>query len=484
MCGQNKAPILEALKKYSGSAPVRMHVPGHGGGRGAPKDFLEVTGPGVFNIDVTELPGLDDLNHPVGIIAQAQDLAAQAFGAGRSFFLVNGTTQGLHAMIMASGQPGGKIIMPRNIHRSVIGGMVLGGLDPVFVMPAVVTTFNFPAGVPPTRFAQALEENPGACAVLCIHPTYHGIVGDLNSIAGIAHKYGKPLLADEAHGSHFYFHRGFPSGALQAGADAAVQSIHKTGGSLTQSSLLHIKGNRIDPDRVSKIIKLIQTSSPSYILMASLDEARRQLALKGKVLLQQLLDVVFEIREELRDIPFIEVFGREHLDNQGVFDYDPSRLVIKVSGMGLTGYQASEWLGEKYGIYAEMADWDNIVLVPGLGVTKEEGQRLVVALKDLAAREGVFGSPLKPAVAEIPYARQVLGLRDAWFAQSKKVLLEESAGCICAEWAAVYPPGIPVILPGEEISGEMVNYLIWVRESGAAFQGPADPHLKYIRVID
>lgn len=483
MVEQSRAPLLEALIKYSDSDPVRMHVPGHGGGRGAPRDFFEVTGPGIFNIDVTELPGLDDLNHPVGVIAQAQDLAAQAFGAVRSFFLVNGTTQGLHALIMAAGQPGEKVIMPRNIHRSVIGGMVLGGLDPVFVVPSVVPDFNFPAGVPADRFGQALEGNPDACAVLCVHPTYHGVVGDLRSIAGITHKYGKPLLADEAHGCHLYFHQGFPAGALQAGADAVVQSIHKTGGSLTQSSLLHVKGENIDQDRIAEVIKLIQTSSPSYLLMASIDAARRQLALKGNHLLQQLLESVSIIREELKELRCIKVFGKEHLDSRGIFDFDPSRLVIRVSGMGLTGYQASEWLTDKYGVYAEMADHDNIVLVPGLGVTKEECQGLAIAVKDLAAREGNLGLQSGRVVVRSPDVKQILGLRDAWFAPSREILIEEAGGCICAEWAAVYPPGIPVIVPGEEISIEMVNYLVWVRDSGAAFQGPADPQLKYIRVI-
>ncbi len=482
---QNRAPLLEALVKYAGSSPLRFHVPGHGGGRGAPEDLLGVAGPGVFDIDVTELPGLDDLNSPAGVIARAQELAAQAFGADRSFFLVNGTTQGLQALIMAAGRPGGKLILPRNSHRSVVGGLVLAGLDPVFTAPAVVRDFNFAAGVPAGEIQRAVRDHPDACAVLCAHPTYYGTVGDIQKISGIVRAAGIPLLADEAHGCHLYFHRSYPAGALRAGADGTVQSVHKTGGSLTQSSLLHLKGRRLDEDRVSAALKLIQTSSPSYILMASLDAARRRLALHGSDLLQALLEASSELRAELDRVEGVEVFGPGRLDGDAVFDYDPSRVVVRVSALGLTGRQAAGWLMSQHGIYVEMADNDNIVLAPGLGVTREECRRLVRGIKDLADREGKGSAPAAgPGLGEIPPARAAMRLREAWFAPSRPVEIAGAAGTVCAEWVAVYPPGIPVILPGEEVTAEMVNYLTRAREAGAKFQGPADPGLDWIRVID
>lgn len=481
---QRRAPLLEALIKYAASSPRRFHVPGHGGGRGAPGDLLAVTGGGLFAIDVTELPGLDDLNSPAGVIARAQELAARAYGAHRSFFLVGGSTQGLQALILAAGRPGDRIILPRNSHRSLIGGLVLAGLEPVFTAPAVVPDFNFAAGTPAGEYERAIRDCPDACAVVCIHPTYYGTVGDVKKISALAGAAGMPLLADEAHGCHLYFHREYPAGALQAGAAGAAQSMHKTGGSLTQSSLLHLKGTQLDGDRVFAALKLIQTSSPSYVLMASLDASRRRLALHGVDLLQGLLEAAVEIRDGLGRLGGVEVFGPERLDRDGIFDYDPSRVVVRVSGLGLTGLQAAGWLRRHYGIYAEMAEIDNIVLAPGPGVSRDDCRHLVRAVRDLADREGKYFAPMDPGPGDIPAARMVMKLRQAWFAPSRPVKIEEAAGSACAEWVAVYPPGIPAVIPGEEVTADTVNYLIRARAAGVRFQGPADPELNYIRVID
>lgn len=482
---QNEAPLLEALSGYARSAPGRFHVPGHGGGRGVPEDLLDLTGPGVYSIDVTELPGLDDLNSPTGVIARAQELAAAAFGAGRSFFLAGGATQGLQALVLASGRPGDRIILPRNCHRSIIGGLVLSDIAPVFLRPAVVPGFNFTAGVPVKEYDLAVSEHPDACGVFCIHPTYYGTVGNTGEISRIVRAAGMPLLADEAHGCHFGFHRALPEGALAAGADAAAQSIHKTGGSLTQSSMLHLsRGSLLDPERVSSAVRLIQTSSPSYILLASLDAARRQLARRGFDLMDRLLEVSGSLRDDLSQIPGIEVFGPEHIDGEDVFDFDPARVVVKTSGTGLTGWQAASWLAGNYGIYVEMADRDNIVMVLGPGAASGECRELALAVRDLARREG--GKPLPPSsgLGDFPDPAVVVGIREAWFSPTRPVRTEQAAGLVSGEWVAVYPPGIPVLLPGEEVDRAVVNYLIEARESGARFQGPADPGLEYIRVMD
>ncbi len=484
MLDQDRTPILEAIKAYAELNTLRLHVPGHGGGIGASEDFLESMGTKVLELDVTELPGLDDLNNPTGIIADAQKLAAKAFGAERSHFLINGTTQGLQALIMAVSFPGGKLILPRNIHRSVVGGMILAGLNPVFVRPATIPGFNIPAGVPVKEYEKAMEDNPDAAGVLCIHPTYHGVTGDLRGIAEAAHLKGKPVLADEAHGCHFYFHRGLPLGALECGADAAVQSIHKTGGSLTQSSMLHIQGNILKAEKITAALRLIQTSSPSYLLMASLDSARRRLAVNGEDIFAGLLEMSALIRKDLAEIKYLEVLSEAQLDGQGAVDFDFCRLVIRVSGLGITGYQAADWLAKTQGIFVEMADYDNIVAVPFLGMSEVESRRLVKAIRELACREGREGASLNFSVKPSPIAKQMVGLREAWFAPSRKVLLSEAVGAVCGEWLAIYPPGIPLIMPGEEISQEMVNYLIWAKQSGACFQGTADSRLKYIQVID
>lgn len=480
---QKRVPLLEAIINYIDSNPARFHVPGHGGGRGAPEDITALAGTGFFAMDVTELPGLDDLNSPAGVIAQAQELAAQAFGAEHSFFLVNGTTSGLQALILAVGRPGGVVILPRNVHRSVIGGLVLAGLNPVFVAPAIVPDFHFAAGIPPEEISKAISSNPGASAVLCIHPTYYGTVGDTKKITQLAHAAGIPVLCDEAHGCHFYFHEGYPAGALQLEADAVVQSMHKTGGSLTQSSFLHLKSTLMDEEKVASALKLIQTSSPSYVLMASLDTARRRLALEGRHLLEELLQNTRIIREKLAVVPGIQVFGPESFDGEGVCGYDPSRLVIRVSGLGLTGHQAADWLQTKHGVFSEMADHHNVVLVPGLGLTPQDCHRLVAAMRDLSLREGKYFFPKCFDSNDRPPSKAVMPLREAWFATSRAIPLREAVGSVCAEWVAVYPPGIPVMIPGEEVTFEMVNYLLWARESGLNFQGPADPELKTIQVI-
>lgn len=481
---QRRAPLIEALQKFMGSSPRRFHVPGHNGGRGAPEDLLALLGTAVFDMDITELPGMDDLNNPVGVIAEAQELASLAFGADRTFFLVNGTTLGLQALLLAVGRPGKKVILPRNVHRSIVGGLVLAGMDPVFMTPAVVPGFAFAAGIPPGVVERTVREQPDACAVLGVHPTYYGTVGNTAHTASLAHAAGMPLLADEAHGCHFYFHQGFPAGALAAGADAVVQSMHKTGGSLTQSSLLHLKERSfLDGDRVSAAIKLIQTSSPSYLLAASLDAARRQLAVRGSDILERVLETAGQLRQDLSRIGGLEVLGPEHIDGEGVCGFDPARLVVRVSGLGLTGYQAADWLAKR-GFYVEMGDPNNIVLVLGLGTEPEDCRRLSRALGDLAVREGRETAPAGADPVDMPPAGMLMGLREAWFAPSRPVRLDQAAGLVCSEWVTVYPPGIPVLVPGEEINSSVVNYLHRMKRSGASFQGPADPLLNRIRVVD
>lgn len=479
---QRKAPLFNAMVEFSNSTAGRFHVPGHGG-RSVPPELEEIFGTKIFSVDLTELSGLDDLSSPGGVIARAQELAARAFGADRSFYLINGTTVGLQALITACCPPGSRVLLPRNIHRSVLGGLIISGAEPVFLNPVIVPGFSFCAGISRAAMGNALARHRDAAAVLLVHPTYYGVVGDTKNLAGQVHTYNLPLLADEAHGAHLHFHPGLPAGALTLGADASVQSIHKTGGSLTQTSVLHLKGDRVDWTRVAGALALLQTSSPSYPLLASLDCARRRLALNGKGLLEGQLEKALYLRQKLKTIKGIEVFGGEHLDGDGVYDYDPARVVISMRNRGGTGYQVASSLARCHRVFIEMADHRNLVLVVGLGISREDCDRFVRALNNVLEPDALAGSETTVPGLAPPAAVTRMTPREAWFAPSRVVNLEEAAGEVSAEWVGVYPPGIPALLPGEEITREMLDYLLTLRARGIHVQGAADPPLNFLRVV-
>lgn len=474
--GQNKAPLYDALFLHTGEAAARLHVPGHRQGAALPAALKGRDGRDLYEFDLTELPGLDDLHRPNGAIEGAARLAARAFGAWRTFFLVNGSTVGIHALMTAVG--GKKLLVPRDAHRSVIGGLVLSGAEPAYVWPGLVPGFAIPAGFDTTRYASALAEHPDAAAVLAVYPNYYGVAGDLAGLARLCRAAGKPLLADEAHGAHLRFHEGLPADAMTAGADASVQSTHKFGGSLTQSSMLHLAGPGFEKAVVGAL-NLLQTTSPSYILMASLDLARRQMALEGEKLLQRALELARYVRGRLEKISGIAVLAVSDLSCGQSLDY--TKLVISVRDLGLTGFQAAEILSERHRIFVEMADRNNLVACVTIGATREDCDSLASALKELALRKGAGGSVCR--FPEIPAARQVMLPRAAWFAAAEAVPLREAAGRVSAETAAVHPPGIPVLIPGEEITGDVLDYLRAARRLGLTFHGPADPMLKNLMVV-
>lgn len=479
---QLKAPLLEALLAHAALPVLGFHMPGHGQGRGLPPEFASLGGPGVFALDVTELPNLDDLHRPTGIIAGAMRLAAQAWGADYSFFLVNGTTCGLQALLLATCTEKDVLVLPRNVHRSVLGGLMLTGSRPVYITPLVLEQFGITAGVEPADLSLALGTLPAPKAALVTHPNYYGITSNLGPVACAARARGTLLLVDEAHGSHLHFHPDLPNDALTLGADAAVQSVHKTGGSLTQSSVLHLRGGRIRPDRVAAALRTLETSSPSYILMASLDAARRQLACQGRDIMDRLIRLSGHIRRGLREIKGLQVLEPEHLppDNWGL---DPTRLVVSVAGLGLTGYQAAELLRRQHLIQVEMADYFNLVFILGPGLTDEHGRTLVAALLELAEchrAKPLAWHPLLPP--PIPPLR--LTPRQAWQSKHRRVVLDDAAGLVSAELVAVYPPGVPAVCPGEELTPELLDYLREVRRAGLVVQGPGDLALESMEVVE
>lgn len=479
---QLEAPLLEALLACSSRCGMGFHMPGHGRGRGLPREFGSLSGTDLFAMDVTELPGLDDLHRPTGVIARAMGLASRAWGAGHSFFLVNGTTCGLQALILATCTEQDTVIMPRDVHRAVMGGLVLTGSRPCYVEPEVVKGFGLTAGAEPGKIVAAMEMELQSRAVLVTHPNYYGITTDLKTLAGEVQARGSLLFADEAHGAHLHFHPGLPGDALALGADAAVQSVHKTAGALTQSSILHLRGGGINPGRVAAALRLLETSSPSYILMASLDAARRQLACQGEEILSRILSKSAEMRRGLREVPGLQVLEQEHLP-AGNFELDRTRLVVSVTGLGLTGFQVAEFLRKRYDIQPEMADYHNVVFLLGPGLADEHGPALVEAMRDLAVKER--SAPLSGQPFLVPPAPPLRKTpRQAWLSRSRRVALDEAAGLVSAEMIAVYPPGIPAVCPGEELTPEIVEYLLAVRKLKLIVQGPLDLSLTWIEVVE
>ncbi|SHF14435.1 arginine decarboxylase [Desulfofundulus australicus DSM 11792] len=477
---QQDAPLLAALYAHCARNYAHLHVPAHRQGQAI---FPEWQGnKEILQLDLTELPGLDDLHRPGGVIARAQALAAELFGAGQTFFLINGSTVGIMALLLALCSPGEEILLPRNAHRSVLGGLIFSGARPVFLEPVILDEFGIAAGPAPASVARALREHPQARGLLVIHPTYYGITADLPRLVELGHGLDRPVVTDEAHGVHFHFHEEFPPAALLCGVDATVQSMHKMGGSLTQSSFLHLKGKRIDAWKTARALSLLQSSSPSYLLLASLDGARRQLAVRGRDMLERALDLARETRRALSRLPGITVLGEEHLGRPGASRLDPTRLVICVRDLGLTGLQAARILARDYRVQVEMADYYNLVVVIGIGTTPRDCRLLVRGLQEIACRERGRRAPeIYPERPPLP--RVQLTPREAWLASSRSLPLKECAGHICAELVSVSPPGIPLLYPGEEIGPEMVDYLQWVRKLSFPVHGPEDPGLARLRVV-
>ena len=508
MLDQNYAPLFDALVGH-GDGPANLHIPAHRRGMAAPDSLVQFTGRNVFKLDLTEIFGLDDLHNPQGVIAHAQKLAAELYGADRSFFLVNGTTCGLQALLMSLCGQGDRIILPRNMHRSVLAGLIFSGADPVYIMPEIVPDFNFSAGFTLANLKKALYDNSEAKAVMAVYPVFYGVGGDIKAIGQLAHDAGCPLLVDEAHGAHLAFHPALPEQALALGADATVQSTHKLGGSMTQSSMLHLKGSRLDYEKVAATLRLVQSTSPSYVLLASLDTARRQLALQGRELLNRALRLATQTRDLLEEIDGVKVLSQKHLilplsnsinspelnfaGLSGAEVFDQTRLVINFAQTGLSGYHIAKLLAEQYNVYIEMADTLNIIAPVTIGTTEKDCLSLVQALRSILRKEFLHPTcthnlsnfeTIQNISAALDYLPQKgMTPREAWFAKTKTIALAGAAGEISAEWVAVYPPGIPVLCPGEIISLDVIEYLREVKENGLQTQGLEDSSLSTIKTV-
>ena len=480
---QRQTPLFDALREYVNRDTLPFHVPGHKKGTGMDTEFREFIGENPFKIDVTVFKLVDSLHHPTGPIKKAQELAADAYKADASFFSIHGTSGAIQAMILSVVSDGDKIIVPRNVHKSVTAGIILSGAIPVFMQPELDKKLGIAHGVTPETVKKTLEENPDAKAVLLINPTYYGVATDIKKIADIVHEYDIPLIVDEAHGPHLAFSDKLPMSALEAGCDICSQSTHKIIGSLTQASLLHVKGNRVNPKRVQQVLNLMQTTSPSYILMASLDCARRQIALEGKELLEKTIDLCEYTRSEINKIPGFYCFGKEVLGVPGSFAFDPTKLTISCRELGITGYELDTILAEKYHIQMELSDFYNVLAVGSFGDTKEGMERLLSALREIS--NDYFGKrPATPDFLDIPaIPNKKLNPREAFNSEKTDVLLVESEGLISGEFLLAYPPGIPILCPGEVITKEIIDYVEDLKRANLYVQGTEDPTSTYIKVV-
>lgn len=536
---QSRLPLLEAVNRLIDTNPAYFRIPGHRLERGICSEWTKRVGSGIFAYDVTETPYTDDLHAPEGAIREAQELMAKLYGADRSFFLVNGTTCGNEAMILSSVFGGEKIMVARNAHKSAMMGLILSGAVPVYIMPRVIDEWGLQGGIAPEDVRAAFEKNPDCKALFMVNPSYYGISSDIEEISRVCHEYGALLLVDEAHGGHVYFESGndalFPKGALRSGADMCVQSMHKVTGALTQSSVLHIRqsaDNKIDARKVASSLQLVQSTSPSYLLMTSLDCARYELAHRGGEMLCDALRLSGYAREEIRKIKGFRCMGTEIIDekmqaekmtgngNEGegcnyknaVKALDTTRLVISAKELGLTGYELDELLFERFQVNTELADYENVLAIVTYANTTEDIERLIDACRHISdeninknhkenhkknseefsleynkhmfdkrdgniteEKAGLKGFPKLPMQAMTP--------REAYFAQKSNVLWENCIGGISGEMIAPYPPGIPVIYPGEIITREIWEYVERFRIDGRHIHGPSDKSLSKIQVV-
>jgi len=481
---QDRTPLFTGLLEHARRNPIQFHIPGHKKGAGMAPEFREFIGENALKIDLINIAPLDDLHNPHGIIREAQEIAAEAFGADYTYFSVQGTTGAIITMVMSICGPGDKIIVPRNVHKSVLTGLILSGALPIFINPDVDTRLGIAHGVSLEAVRNALDQHPDAKGVLVINPTYYGVAADLKSIVELAHSRGVPVLVDEAHGVHINFHEQLPLSAMQAGADLAATSVHKLGGSLTQTSILNLREGLVSPGRVQAIISMLTTTSTSYLLLASLDVARKQLATRGREMIDRAIRLATEARRRINEIPGLYCFGPEIIgESSARFDYDPTKLCIHVRELGLTGVEVERILREEFNIEVELSDLYNILCVVSLGDTEEDLEKLVEALSIVADRY-YRTRPAREIKVRVPVpAILAMSPRNAFYAETESIPLDEADGRVMAESVMVYPPGIPVLLPGEIATQENIDYIHECMEAGLPVQGPEDPELKYVKVV-
>jgi arginine decarboxylase len=482
---QPTAPYLDAVGAYAFRGPGRYHVPGHKGGPGADPGVRKTIGVDALAADVPQdIHGIDLGPSPTPY-ERAELLAAEAFGAGRTFFLTNGATQGNHTLCLALAPLGTRIVAQRNSHASIVDGLVLSGGIPSFVAPEYDEELGITHCVTPGALEAALRDAPDARAAFIVSPTYYGMAADVAACAEVAHGAGVPLVVDQAWGPHFGFHKALPPTALSQGADAMLTSTHKIAGSLTQSAMLHVgRDSRIDAAAVARALRLLRSTSPSSLLLSSLDGARRQLVLHGEQLLHETLEAIGVARAKLETIPGIALVDDALVGRMGVAGYDPLRIVLDVRGTGRTGYEIADALRRSYDVHVELPMQATIVFVVGLGESAATLRRMAGDVEEVVERLSEPGAtaPIVPPATSLTNDVAV-SPRDAFLGEAERVAVDDAVGRISCESIASYPPGVPALLPGERISVETVAYLRELAQSGARLHGASDPAFQTIHVL-
>lgn len=476
---QVNAPIYEALRRFRRMRVVPFDVPGHKRGRGN-MELTEFLGEDCMNVDVNSMKPLDNLCHPVSVIRDAEELAADAFKAANAFFMVGGTTSAVQSMIMYACKSGDKIIMPRNVHRSAINALILTGAVPVYVNPEVNSKLGIALGMSVEQVEKAIRENPQAKAVMVNNPTYYGICSDLKKIVELAHEHNMLVLVDEAHGTHFYFGENFPITAMESGADIASVSMHKSGGSLTQSSFL-LMGKNINADYMRQVVNLTQTTSASYLLLSSLDISRKRLALSGREIFAKTVEMAEYARSEINSIGGYYAYSKELINGDSVYDFDVSKLSVYTLPIGLAGIEVYDLLRDEYDIQIEFGDIGNILAYLSVGDRKRDIERLISAMAEIKRRFGRTGADMltqeyiSPIVAEAP--------RKAFYSDKISLSLDDAAGRVCTEFVMCYPPGIPILAPGELITDDIIKYIKYAKEKGCQMTGTEDINIERLNVL-
>ena len=477
---QERAPLLEALAEYRKSRVVPFDVPGHKQGRGTP-ELTEFLGKACLSVDVNSLTPLDNLRHPTSVIKEAEELAADAFGADDAFLIIGGTTAAVQAMIMSVCKRGDSIIIPRNVHKSAINALILCGIAPIYVDPGIHPELGISLGMCADDVEAAIAAHPEAKAVFVNNPTYYGICADLGRITEAAHRAGMAALVDEAHGTHFYFASDMPLTAMEAGADMAAVSMHKTGGSLTQSSLLLMKRGRVRPDYVRTVINLTQTTSASYLLMSSLDIARKALATEGKETFSRVVSLAEYARGEINKIGGYYAFSREIIDGKYICGFDTTKLSVNTLKIGLAGVEVYDLLRDDYGIQIEFGDMGNMLAIISVGDNHYAIERLVASLSEIKRLRGREGLHLLDHEYIPPVVRMTP--QEAFYAPSRPLPIRETVGKISAEFVMCYPPGIPILAPGEEVTREALDYILYAKKKGSLVMGPQDMELNDLYIV-
>lgn len=480
---QKKAPLVAAMKAYAAGGAVAFHTPAHKRGRGAHELLKNLITDEGLNEEVSLMYALDDPFHPTGCIMEAEALAADLYGADSAYFMANGTTEAIHVMMLASLNDGDEVILPRNAHRSIFAGLALTGAVPFYIEPVYDERMGVAMGVTPDCVKEAIENHPNAKAVILVYPTYYGVAYDLAGISKIVHEHGMILLVDEAHGAHLRFSDDLPADAILSGADLVAVSTHKLIGSLTQTSMLFRNGNRVPDDRIRRAQGLVASSSPNYLLLASLDIARLQMAADGNRMVGRAVRLSNESREAINDIEGLWCFGEQDIGYDGANSLDACKLTVNVTKTGHTGTGAERILRSEYHFEAELCDAYNVLFIISFADDEEIIKKLIDGLRDFSSRFRKKKAIMETDVRELPRSEICLTPREAYFARSELIDFEKSVGRIAAEEITFYPPGIPVIYPGERITNEIKEYAAMMRRAGLKLTGTINPKLDSIRVV-